>query len=173
MSAAGSEVSSPAGDFVLRREPYDSDAAAQLVELVQQEYVVRYGGPDGTPVDPAEFAAPGGAFLVGYHLADGVERPIACGGVRRYEPAVGELKRMFVDPAHRRQGLSRVLLAALEDTARSLGYAELCLETGDRQPEAMALYASSGYRRVAPYGYYRCAPGSACFAKDLAVPGAD
>ena len=168
---ADPETSGPAGgagagpgSLVLRREAYDGQAASGLVDRVQQEYVVRYGGVDGTTVDPAEFSPPSGAFLVGY-LA-GV--PVVCGGVRRRTDEVAEIKRMYTEPAYRRRGLSRVLLAALEDVAAGLGYAELWLETGSRQPEAMALYASAGYGRIPSYGYYRDSPENACFGKVLA-----
>jgi GNAT superfamily N-acetyltransferase len=142
----------------------------RLVAEVQQEYVVRYGGPDATRLDPSELAPPTGAFLVGYRTVDGEDLPVACGGVRRLAPGVAELKRMYVHPDHRRQGLSRVLLAALEEVAAGLGHAELRLETGDRQPEAVALYDATGYTRIAGYGHYRGSPENVCFAKRLA-PG--
>lgn len=167
-----SGVSAPSG-LVVRAEAYDGPAARQLVARVQQEYVVRYGGVDGTTVDPADFAPPTGGFLVGYLPGqDGPvgghgEVPVVCGGVRRLTAEVAEIKRMYTEPAYRRRGLSRVLLAALEDTARALGYAELWLETGSRQPEALALYASAGYARIPSYGYYRDSPENACFGKPL------
>ncbi len=150
-------------DLDLRPEPYDGPAAQALVAAVQQEYVERYGGPDETPVDPGEFAPPGGRFLVGY--LDGA--PVACGGVRGLAPGVGEVKRMFVLREHRGRGLSRVVLTALEDAARELGYAEVRLETGSRQPEAVRLYETSGYDPIEKYGFYRCSPTSRCFGKRL------
>ena len=56
----------------------------------------------------------------------------------------------------------------LEDRARTLGYTRLVLETGTKQPEAIALYESDGYTSIPAYGYYRDAPNSRCYAKDLA-----
>src|SRR4051812_28315273 len=53
-------------DLDLREEPFDGSSARILTAQVQQEYVVRYGGPDSTPVDTTEFAPPRGRFLVGY-----------------------------------------------------------------------------------------------------------
>jgi GNAT superfamily N-acetyltransferase len=151
----------------LRDEPYDGPAAQQLIDAVQAEYVVRYGGPDQTPVDPAEFAPPQGLFLVGY-LDD---EPVAMGGLRRHVEAAGcvevEIKRMYVAPQARRMGLSRVVLAALEDRARGLGATRVILETGHAQPEAISLYQTSGFRPIDGFGLYKDEPLSLSFAKDL------
>jgi GNAT superfamily N-acetyltransferase len=150
-------------DLVLREERYDGPAASALVEQVQQEYVVRYGGPDETPVDPAEFAPPLGRFLVGY--LD--EEPVACGGLRLHDPGTVEVKRMFVVPRMRGRGLSRVVLGALEDLAREMGCRRVILETGEKQPEAMRLYETSGYERIDGFGHYRDAPLSRSYGKSL------
>jgi GNAT superfamily N-acetyltransferase len=150
-------------DFQLRDEAYDSPSAVQLINAVQQEYVVRYGGPDDTPVDPAEFAPPQGLFIVGY--VDG--EPVASGGLRRHEEGEVEIKRMYVVPSARGQGLARLMLAELEDRARALGAKRMVLETGELQPEAIRLYESSGYTPIEGFGHYRCAPLSRSFAKDL------
>src|SRR4051812_44037652 len=104
-------------DLDLRAEPYDGPAAQQLTEEVQQEYVARYGEPDATPVHASEFAPPDGRFLVGYLDTTAV----AMGGVRRIDADTVEIKRMYVVPACRGRGLSRVMLARLESLARELG----------------------------------------------------
>ncbi|WP_067811597.1 GNAT family N-acetyltransferase [Actinomadura kijaniata] len=149
---------------------YDHPDATKLVAEVQQEYVARYGGPDGTPTGPAEFAPPRGLFLVGY--LDGA--PVACGGWRVHdggEPGFrdgdAELKRMYVVPEARGRGLARRMLAELERTARGAGRRRLVLETGTMQPEAIALYESAGYAEVPPFGFYACAPGSRYFGREL------
>jgi GNAT superfamily N-acetyltransferase len=147
----------------VRAEPYGGSAVTALTERLQQEYVEMYGGPDSTPVDPSEFAAPGGGFLVGY--LDGA--PVAMGGVRRHADDAVELKRMYVVPEARRQGLSRVMLGALEDLARELGAVRMVLETGERQPPAMRLYETSGYQRIDGFGHYRCQPLSVSYGKSL------
>ncbi len=137
--------------------PYDHPDAGPLIGEVQQEYVVRYGDEDRTPVDPAQFAPPHGLFLVGY--LDG--RPVACGGWRVHPGPDGpeaELKRMYVTPAARGRGVARALLAELERTALDAGYSRMVLETGRRQPEAIALYRSAGYAEVASFGYYADEP---------------
>jgi GNAT superfamily N-acetyltransferase len=149
--------------FELRDEPYDAPSAQRLIDAVQAEYVTRYGGPDETPVDPAQFTPPQGVFLVGY--LDGV--PVATGGLRRHVGDEVEIKRMFVVAEHRGKGLSRQMLAALEDRARALGATRILLETGDKQPEAISLYETSGYERITGFGFYCGEAGANGFAKTL------
>ena len=157
----------------LRTVPYDHPDVERLVRGVQAEYVQRYGGEDATPVEPGEFARPRGAFVVGY--VDG--GPVACGGWRARDALHGdgalrdgdaEIKRMFVPAGHRGRGFARAVLAELERLAAAVGRRRAVLETGTRQPEAIALYASAGYTPVEPFGVYRDAPGCRCFAKHLA-----
>jgi GNAT superfamily N-acetyltransferase len=150
-------------DLDLRDEPYDGPAAIALTAAVQLEYVSRYGDPDETPVDPQEFVPPDGRFVIGY--LDGV--PVAMGGLRRLDENRLEIKRMYVDPAWRGRGLARVVLARLEELAREMGAGIVVLETGDKQPEAIALYTSSGYEPVDKYGHYRCSPLSVSLGKTL------
>ncbi len=146
---------------------YDSSLGRALVAEVQAEYVVRYGGQDDAPVDAEHFAPPSGAFLV---VSVGGE-PVGTVALRRHEEdptgATAELKRLYVRAAHRRRGHARRLLHLAEERARDLGYHHLVLETGTEQPEAMALYASQGYRPVATFGHYADAPLSRAFGKDL------
>lgn len=149
--------------LLLQEEPYDGPAAAVLIAAVQQEYVERYGGPDTSPVDPAEFAPPHGRFVVGYLDGD----PVAMGGIRRLDGETVEVKRMYVAPQARGRGLSRLVLARLEDLAVSLGARRIVLETGSRQPEAVALYDSAGYERIEGYGHYKCEPLSVSFGKTI------
>lgn len=146
--------------------------AVRLVEAVQSEYVERYGGPDEAPMDADEFAPGAGAFFVGYDL--GSQVPVATGAWRWCEPPAGvpegpcvEVKRMYVVPGHRGRGLARVVLAHLEETAALAGACTVVLETGLRQPEAIALYETTGYRTIPGYGYYAGSPLSRCFAKAL------
>jgi GNAT superfamily N-acetyltransferase len=143
---------------------YDHPDAVALIAEVQQEYVVRYGTQDLTPVDPAQFAPPLGLFLVAY--VDDV--PAACGGWRVHDTDV-ELKRMYVTPAFRGRGLARAVLAELERTAAAAGFTRIILESGGRQPEALALYASAGYVRVPGFGYYKDEPEAVHLGKTLEV----
>lgn len=149
---------------------YDHPDAQKLIAEVQQEYVRRYGDEDATPVDPAEFAPPRGYFAVGY--LDGA--PVASGGWRahdgpepEFQPGDAEMKRLYVVPAARGRGLARAMVAELERSAREAGRRRMVLETGTRQPEAIGLYTSLGYRPIPKFGIYRCEPGSRCFGKLL------
>jgi GNAT superfamily N-acetyltransferase len=170
----------------LRPVPYDHPDALRLVAEVQQVYVDRYGGEDVTPVDPCDFAPPTGYFVVGYVVEGGREVAVACGGWRARDEGGdaalrrgdAELKRMYVVARHRGRGLARALLAELERSAAAAGRSRLVLETGTRQPEAMALYTGAGYVPVPAFGAYRCSPDSRCYGKPLAAgpvldPGAD
>ncbi|HEX6151506.1 GNAT family N-acetyltransferase [Nocardioides sp.] len=144
--------------------------ALTLIEAVQEEYVVRYGGRDDTPLDPVMFDPPRGSFFVGYD--GGV--PVASGAWRRREDVeafgnyeTAEIKRMFVVPEARGRGHARTVLAHLERTAAAAGARAMVLETGTAQPEAIALYESSGYTRIERFGHYRWSPENRCFGKLL------
>ncbi|MBA3328279.1 MAG: GNAT family N-acetyltransferase [Solirubrobacterales bacterium] len=117
-----------------------------MVATLEELYAGR-GRRPGPGATPAEMAPPVGVFLVGYDD----ERPVACGGVRRLEPGVAEIKRMYVVPDARGRGIARALLTALEEAARELGYERVRLDTGPRQPHARALYESVGYTEVPDY----------------------
>ncbi|KMO99737.1 acetyltransferase [Streptomyces roseus] len=156
----------------LRVVPYDHPDALKLNDQVQLEYQERYGGEgDVTPLDPAMFAPPKGLYLLAY---DACGAPVASGGWRSqdrndegYSDGDAELKRMYVVAGARGQGLARRILAALEADARAAGRTRMVLETGDRQPEAIALYFSSGYTLTAKFGHYRTYDSSRCMAKPL------
>ncbi|MDP9827137.1 GNAT family N-acetyltransferase [Kineosporia succinea] len=159
---------SPVTDLLFRDVPFDGPEATVLIAEVQQEYVVRYGGPDSTPVDPNEFAPPSGLFTI----AEAGGELAGCVGLRA-NPAEGEgaveMKRLYVRAPFRRQGLARRLLASAELRAMALGYSRLILETGTKQPEAVALYRSAGYQSHPGFGIYANEAGSLYFAKDLGV----
>jgi GNAT superfamily N-acetyltransferase len=157
----------------VRPTPFGDPTVQRLVADLQAEFTVRYGGPDHTPLDHAMFAPPSGAFFVGWEGAE----PVAIGGWRRRPDvtALGgaeaaEIKRMYVVPTARGRGYSRLLLAHLEDDAAASGADVMVLETGIKQPEAIALYESAGYVPIPGFGLWRDSPTSRCFAKPLA-PG--
>lgn len=149
--------------FSVARERYDSPDAQMLIEEVQGEYVIRYGGRDETPVDPADFTPPEGTFLLLHRDAT----LVGCAGLRRRSDEDVEVKRMLVRQAYRGRGYARELLALVEEEARSMGFARIMMETGLAQPEAMALYESSGYEPIPGFGYYRNEPQNRCYAKKL------
>ncbi len=173
MPVSASPVGTPTPDprrLRIERLPITHPDAARLVEEVQEEYVVRYGGRDNTPLDPTMFDPPLGAFFVGY--VDDVA--LATGAWRRRSDvealgstSTAEIKRMYVAAGARRTGLARAILAHLEQTAREAGAEVMILETGLAQPEAIALYESSGYTPIPGFGHYKWAPNNRCFAKLL------
>ena len=95
------------------------------------------------------------------------ETPIGCGAFRETNSGDAEIKRMFVLPAHRQQGVAQAVLTDLEDWAAELGYPACVLETGKKQLEALALYHKSGYRLAENYGQYVGVANSVCMCKEL------
>jgi ribosomal protein S18 acetylase RimI-like enzyme len=141
----------------LLQVPYEHPDVTALTSAAQAFYVTIYGGPDETPFTTADFSPPNGAFLVGY-LADDA---VAMGGWRFRPPGVpdvaqrpAEIKRMFVAERVRGRGFARIVLAALEASAAAAGADWMVLETGQPQVAAIALYRSSGYVDVEPFGHY-------------------
>ncbi|MGW0825138.1 GNAT family N-acetyltransferase [Streptomyces sp. NPDC002845] len=156
----------------IRRVPFDHPDAVKLNDQVQAEYAARYNDDgDATVVEPADFAPPRGLYLIAYDERD---RPVATGGWRAqekndegYADGDAEIKRMYVIEEARGRGLARRILAALEEDARAAGRTRMVLETGQKQPEAVTLYTSSGYEPCAKFGHYRFHELSLCFAKPL------
>lgn len=95
--------------------------------------------------------------------------PVACGGILLLEHDIryGEIKRLFVDSAHRGAGFAKRIMLRLEQFARDAGVAVLRLETGSSQPEAMGLYQKLGYAIREPFGEYRTDPYSVFMEKFL------
>jgi GNAT superfamily N-acetyltransferase len=130
------------------------DQGDPLAEPLLAELALEYASRYGATVDavskwlrtyPAEeFAAPGGAMLIGLHEG----QPVTGGAFRRFDPDTAELKRIWTDSGHRRRGYGRALMAELETEIASRGYGRIYLTTGDRQPEAEELYLSLGYLRL-------------------------
>jgi GNAT superfamily N-acetyltransferase len=131
--------------------PVPFAAASELVAELDADLAVRYGG-GGDPVHaPAEeFDGAGGQML----LASLGGEPVGCVGLRRIDNRTAELKRMYVRPHARGRGIARELLGACERHAQELGYAQLWLETGTMQPEAVTLYLTAGYEPIPPFGQY-------------------
>lgn len=131
------------------------ELAQPLISELAVEYATRYDATEdhmltwlrGHPAE--EFSAPYGAMVIG--MLDGV--PVTGGAFRRFGVVEGddtaELKRIWTDRRHRQRGYGRALLAELENRIAVLGYSRIYLTTGDRQPEAEALYAAAGYTRLA------------------------
>lgn len=166
--------------ITITEEPYDSSAGLLLVQALLDDLNDRYADIDDpddeevaddaylAEVTPSLAARPQGTFLVAWIEGE----PAGCGALKPLDgdPTVGEIKRMYTAPTARRRGVSRAILGRLESVAAELGYRCLQLETGTAQPEAMRLYESTGWQRIAPYGLYQHSSESVCFAKDLEGP---
>ena len=83
---------------------------------------------------------------------------VGCVGFALGTEGEAEVKRLFVDPQVRGRGIGRALLAQLERAAKRAGVSLLQLETGVKQPEALALYRAFGYLERGPFGAYRPDP---------------
>jgi GNAT superfamily N-acetyltransferase len=158
---------------------WDHADAVRLRTEQQHEIDVRYtqpGRPPSTGPDPRDQVDPSNVFATLLLRVDGEPAAHAAlrdlsgrddyqGGV--HPDGTAEVKRVYVAPGHRGQGLSRTLMAAAEDVARAAGVQHLILESGLMQPESLGLYLRLGYDPVGSFGVFSDEPGSRCFGKRL------
>jgi pyridine nucleotide-disulfide oxidoreductase family protein len=144
--------------------PDAAEAVALMAEL-DADLLTRYPGHPTYGLSQGDVEDQRTAFL----LARIGPEVVGCGALRELGSGEGEIKRMFVRSAFRGRGVARHLLGAIEAEARRRGLTVLRLETGARQPEAIALYQSSGYRPCDPFGEYRVSALSRFFAKELRI----
>lgn len=151
----------------VRSVPWDAPDAVSLRAAMTEEVVPRYADrldtlppPITMEVDPRELVYVGVAYLDG--------RPAGHIALRRLG-AEFEVKRTFVDPGFRGAGVGYALLDAVEQAAREAGARRVVLQTGDRQPEAVALYTKAGYSRIPIFAPYEALTYSRCFEKQLTV----
>jgi ribosomal protein S18 acetylase RimI-like enzyme len=109
-----------------------------------------------------EYNYPTGALLLVY---DG-DKAIACAGIRKIDPQIAELKRMFVDAGYRGLQLGQQLLQMAIDEARQLGYHSIRLDTVPTMLAAIKLYQSFGFREIEPYRFNPI-PGAIYMEKEL------
>jgi putative acetyltransferase len=149
----------------VQRDKLTSPTARRLIDGLDAELASFYPEPGATHfrLDPEEVAEGSGVFLV----ASVAGNPVGCGALRRIAARTGEIKRMYVIPDERGHGVGHAVLAALEAEARRLGIARLVLETGIRQPAALALYRRAGFSNTSPFGEYVESPLSVCLTKEL------
>lgn len=142
--------------MIIEAAAWDDPDVRRLTTDQQTEVRARYGGKDEPGTHPS--AADVAVVL----LARGPDgTALGCGALRQLGDGVAEVKRMYVAPAARGRGVSKAVLAALEDAARARGWATLRLETGPLQPEAVGLYAGAGYRPIDAFGDYVGDPDAA------------
>jgi DNA-binding MarR family transcriptional regulator/predicted N-acetyltransferase YhbS len=135
----------------LRRVDPRSALATQAVDQYFAELNRRFpNGFDAAAARAADTAAADdGASVFVVASSDGL--PVGCGGVQRITAPIGEIKRMWVDPAWRGAGLGSRLLRHLETEAIQLGYHTVRLDTNASLTDAIALYERAGYRHIARY----------------------
>lgn len=145
------------------REPVRQQAVRALLEQSWALSEALYPAESNHHLDESALELPEVSFFVARR--DGMA--LGCGALMRADVTYGEVKSVFVDPAARGLGLARALLAAIETEAAGQGLALLRLETGIRQPEAIGLYESTGFRRIGPFGAYQEDPLSIFMEKTI------
>ena len=144
----------------LKRTTSDDPGFVSLVRLLDAELAVRDGADH--------------AFYAQYNSIDAIRHavlaldgktPVGCGAIKEYAPGTMEVKRMFVLQERRGAGVATQVLAELERWAGELGASRCILETGRKQPEAIALYTKNGYTPMPNYGQYAGVTNSVCFEK--------
>jgi GNAT superfamily N-acetyltransferase len=153
--------------LVVRRESIESRDAHVLIMALNAELAHRYPEPGANHfrLDIEEVLPGRGAFVI----ARADQRiPIGCGAIRRMDTTTAEVKRMYVVPKHRGMGVGRAILEKLEHVARELAVTRIVLETGERQPESIALYQHCGFVKIPLFGEYVDSPLSICMEKTLA-----
>lgn len=149
-------------DLTLIRTNSDHPDFRQLVVLLDQDLAIRDGDEH--------------AFYAQFNKVDAIkeavvayqnETPVACGAIKPFRETAVEIKRMFVHPDYRKQGIAVKILTELEQWAAELSFTKCVLETGKKQPEAIALYQKVGYHITPNYGQYIGVDNSVCMAKLL------
>ncbi len=151
--------------LVIAAEPFDSDDARRLIAGLDAGLAELYPPEQrfGPNLKPEHLEDGRGTFLV---ARDG-ERAVGCGAIRVLNPMNAEVKRMYVEPELRGNGVGRAVLTALEAAARRLGVRRLVLETGVHQDAAIALYRRAGFTQIDCWGEYTSSPSSICYEKNL------
>lgn len=150
-------------NLTLSPERIETIVSSGLLDGPDADILEKYPGEPTNGVDSDGFHEAGGYF-VGARLGANL---VGCGAFRVVDGETVEIKRMYVVPAFRGRGVSRIMLEHLESEARRRGYLRSILETGTRQLEAISLYASSGYSETEPFAPYIGNENSVCFAKKL------
>ncbi len=134
----------------------------KLIRLLDEDLGNRYGEvqKEYARYNKVDFLAD----VVVIYLNDS---PVACGAFKGFDTETVELKRIFVQPEARGQGLGKLLVQELETKARSKGYSHAVLETGLKQLEAIGLYKKCGYHVIANYEPYVGMENSVCMKKAL------
>lgn len=150
--------------IAVHREDPHSELAAKFLASILEELARRYPDREDNEADsfsPDDVTVPRSAFVIA--TLDG--KPVGCGALRPWDEDTVEIKRMFVEERSRGSGVAAAILRELERLAQEFGYKRMILETGVRQPEAIALYTRHGFIKTEPFGEYVGNALSVCFAK--------
>ncbi len=148
--------------YTLQRTTSEHPDFQALVRLLDADLAIRDGEDH--------------AFFAQYNKIDAIKHvvvafegnhAVGCGAIKHYESGKMEVKRMYVHPEKRGRGIAGLVLTELEKWAAELGYTQCILETGQKQPEAIALYNKSGYHIIPNYGQYIGVESSVCFEKNI------
>ena len=148
---------------LVRTENTDADFRALVVEL-DRELAIRDGDEHAFYSQFNKLDA-----MLGTVVAYEGETAIGCGAFRRHDDDTAEIKRMFVRPESRGRRIATLVLAELESWAGELGYRSCVLETGFKQPEAIALYKRAEYVEIPNYGQYADIVNSVCMRKEIVI----
>lgn len=133
-----------------------------LVQQLDKDLAIRDGD------EPAFYAQYNGIASIKHAMvaySDGVA--VGCGAIKAFDKDSMEVKRMYTVPNARGKSIAVQVLATLEAWAKELGFTSCVLETGKKQPEAIALYGKCGYTITPNYGQYIGVDNSICFKKQL------
>ena len=95
------------------------------------------------------------------------DEAVGCGAIKQYDDDTMEVKRMFVKPTNRGNGIATMVLKEVENWTKELDFSKCILETEIKQPEAIALYQKNDYTQIPNYGQYETVESSICFEKIL------
>ncbi len=146
----------------LIRTDSDNNDFVSLVKLLDADLAIRDGSEHDfyaqfNKIDKIKYV------VLGYEG----NKAVSCGAIKEYSTATMEVKRMYTLPEYRGKGYASLLLAELERWAKELGYKSCILETGLKQPEAIAVYKKNNYQIIPNYGQYAGVENSVCFEKVL------
>ena len=146
----------------LIRTDSESQDFIELVRLLDADLAIRDGKDHAfyaqyNKIDKIKYA------IIAYDEA----KPVGCGAIKEFSPGTMEVKRMYTLPEERGKGIATKILSELENWARELFYEKCILETGKKQPEAIALYKRNEYKLIPNYGQYAGIENSVCFGKKI------
>ncbi len=149
----------------ISQESPDQPEVIELIEELDAYQDTLYPAEARYALDLASLKKSNVIFVV---ARNGEGRAVGCGAVVM-TGSVGELKRVYVRPESRSQGVARSVLIELEASSSRAGCDELLLETGPYSKEALAFYEKLGYQRRGPFGAYPDHPLSVFMEKKLST----